>query len=250
MDMPGGISFFSGTPSYFGGNVTIAVNNGSLPEELLDDMCRRIMSPYFYLGQDKNYPPIDASSGALNFFPQSAYVYNFTYGPANVDVRADHADLIRELGAAGIVLLKNVNNTLPLKQPKNVGVFGNDAPDISIGLYFQSDPDLRDVGYEQGVLPVGGGSGTGRMTYVSVPLEEIKAKVASYDKSALVQYALNNTQIIEQSVLVGTGFSGGLIAPSPPEVCLVFLKTWATEQYDRNSLLVCVMFSRWLLITC
>lgn len=56
-----------------------------------------------------------------------------------MDVRDDHADLIRELGAAGIVLLKNTKNTLPLKAPKNIGVFGNDAGDVVDGLYF-SDP--------------------------------------------------------------------------------------------------------------
>lgn len=114
-----------------------------------------------------------------------------------MDVRDDHAELIRELGAAGIVLLKNTNNALPLKTPKNVGVFGNDAGDITIGLYFGADPDLQNIGFEFGVLPVGGGSGTARMTYVVPPLDAIKAKVASYDKKALVQYVLNNTEVID-----------------------------------------------------
>lgn len=114
-----------------------------------------------------------------------------------MDVRDDHARLIRELGAAGIVLLKNTNNTLPLTAPQNVGVFGNDAGDITIGLYFGADPDLLNIGFEYGVYPVGGGSGTGRMTYVVPPLDAIKAKVASYDEKALVQYVLNNTQVID-----------------------------------------------------
>lgn len=110
-------------------------------------------------------------------------------------MRDNHAENIRELGAAGIVLLKNENNALPLKTPKNVGVFGNDASDITIGLYFGGDPDLGQIGYDLGVLPVGGGSGTGRMTYVVNPLDAIKKKVASYDDKALVQYVLNNTLI-------------------------------------------------------
>ncbi|TKA68603.1 hypothetical protein B0A55_08915 [Friedmanniomyces simplex] len=230
MDMPGGISFVTASPSFFGGNITASVNNGSLPIERLDDMCRRIMTPYFRLGQNTNYPPIDAAVGGLNFFPVTNYLYNFTEGPANVDVRDDHAELIRELGAAGTVLLKNINNTLPLKTPANVGVFGNDAPDISIGLYFGGDPDVLNVGYDQGVLPVGGGSGTGRMTYVVPPLEAIKSKVFSYNSKALVQYGTNNTEIISN------GIFGPLIYPTPPDVCLVFLKTWSTEGYDRSSL--------------
>lgn len=211
MNMPGGIEFTAASPSYFGQNITQLVNNGTLPIERLDDMCRRIMSPYFYL-QQTNYPPTDGSEPALGFFPRTTrssvqacaqtdvhfaepYNYTFTLGPSDVDVRDDHAALIRELGAAGIVLLKNENNALPLKTPKNVGVFGNDAGDITVGLYFGGDPDLGQIGYELGVLPVGGGSGTGRMTYVVNPLDAIKKKVASYDEKALVQYVLNNTLI-------------------------------------------------------
>lgn len=81
------------------------------------------------------------------------------------------------------------------------------------------------------VLPVGGGSGTGRMSYLVPPLDAIKAKAASQNNDALVQYILNNTLITARG-----GFS--LIYPRPPDVCLVFLKTWATEGYDRPSLLV------------
>lgn len=127
----------------------------------------------------------------------SEYNYTFNLGPSNIDVRDDHAELIREIGASATVLLKNVNNTLPLKTPKNVGVFGNDAGDITIGLYSLADPDLLNIGYEFGVQPAGGGSGTGRMSYVVPPLDAIKAKVASYDKKALVQYVLNNTEVID-----------------------------------------------------
>lgn len=75
-----------------------------------------------------------------------------------MDVRADHKELIRELGAAGTVLLKNVNKTLPLKAPKNVAVYGNDAADLTNGLYFANL--ASDLGFEYGVLPVAGGSGT------------------------------------------------------------------------------------------
>ena len=46
-------------------------------------------------------------------------------------MRAEHSKLIRELCAAGTVLLKNLNNILPLKKPRNIGVFGNDAADFT-----------------------------------------------------------------------------------------------------------------------
>ncbi len=108
-------------------------------------MVRRIMTPYFYLQQNQ-YPPIDGEEPALNSnFPP--YDYQFTLGAANVEVRDGHAQLIRELGSAGTVLLKNVNNTLPLSAPQTLGVFGNDAGDVVDGLYFSGSAFQNQYGY-------------------------------------------------------------------------------------------------------
>lgn len=153
MDMPGGTAFFVANSSFFGGNITAAVNNGTLAEERLDDMARRVMTPYFHLQQNVDYPPIDMESSALNVLQTLPVNQAYITGPANVDARDAHTQLIRDLGAAGTVLLKNTNNALPLRAPKNVGVFGNDAGDPTNGLYYLSS------NYEYGTLPVGGGSG-------------------------------------------------------------------------------------------
>ncbi|KAK5016394.1 hypothetical protein LTR16_000744 [Cryomyces antarcticus] len=228
MNMPGGINFLSPTPSYWGENITIAVNNGSLAESRIDDMIRRIMTPYFYLGQDQGFPTVDPSGVPLNFFPPSTWVAEFDLnGTSNRDVRANHAGLIRELGAAGTVLFKNTNNALPLRAPKNIAVFGNDAGDLTRGLYFLNIFAGVDSGNEEfGTLPVGGGSGTGRFSYVVPPLEAIKAREGR--NGALVQYVLDNRNITDAGLWS--------IAPSPPDVCLVFLKTWASEGSDRTHL--------------
>ncbi|KXT02631.1 hypothetical protein AC578_1161 [Pseudocercospora eumusae] len=234
MNMPGGLEFSKSVPSLWGANLTTSVNNGSLDISRLDDMAHRIMTPYFWLGQD-NFPAVDPSTPSTQrTWNESTYRYNFTYGDEVVDVRADHAELIREIGSAGTVLLKNTNNALPLKSPKNIGVFGNDAGDLTDGLYFANL--ISEDGFEYGVLPVAGGSGTGRLTYVVSPLEAIKAKAGP---DALVQYVLNNTQLAQDNgfIFADDGPSS-VILPSPPEVCLVFLKTWASEGYDRSSLLV------------
>jgi beta-glucosidase len=74
-------------------------------------------------------PPINFNSFTLE-----------TYGPVHasvggdiqqvnwhVDVRGDHASVIRNIGARATVLLKNVNNALPLSKPKFVAVIGEDA---------------------------------------------------------------------------------------------------------------------------
>jgi beta-glucosidase-like glycosyl hydrolase len=45
----------------------------------------------------------------------------------HIDVQDDHYKLVREMGAASVVLLKNVNGTLPLKKPRSLFMAGSDA---------------------------------------------------------------------------------------------------------------------------
>lgn len=113
-----------------------------------------------------------------------------------------------------------MNNALPLKAPKSIAVIGNDAGEDTQGFYNQND-------FEFGTLTAGGGSGTGRLTYLVSPLEAIKIRAAQ-DK-ALVQQWLNNTLIVNSNMT-------DLWIPKTPEVCLVFLKTWAEEGADRQHL--------------
>ena len=44
----------------------------------------------------------------------------------HVDVQADHYKVVREIGAAGTVLLKNVGGALPLKAPKSIAIIGEE----------------------------------------------------------------------------------------------------------------------------
>jgi beta-glucosidase len=75
-------------------------------------------------------------------------------------------------------LLKNTNGALPLKTPKTISVFGNDAADLTRGQYSLAmmGLNLMDGDYDVGTLAVGGGSGTGRFSYVVSPLEAIKTR--------------------------------------------------------------------------
>ncbi|KAJ5311995.1 hypothetical protein PENANT_c022G05922 [Penicillium antarcticum] len=220
LNMPGYLSETDFTNSYFGPNVVSGVQNGTISELRLNQMIKRILTPYFYFNQDTDYPSIDPSSYAVS---------EATYGllsvgestPAGRDVRGNHSTLIREMGSAGTVLLKNVNNTLPLKSPKVIGVFGNDAPDVSAGLLYPSN----NAGFKIGTLTVGGGSGSGRNPYVVSPLDAIKARAE--DDGSRVVYLTDNDMIAE----------GDFKSIYPwPDICLVFLKTWVREGIDRTTL--------------
>ncbi len=101
---------------WWGKNLTEAVNNGSVALARLDDMVTRPMAAYYFLNQDDK-----------NTSFASPKIYPATVQHPLFDVRADHGKLIREIGAAGTVLVKNVNKTLPLKAPKYVSIFGYDA---------------------------------------------------------------------------------------------------------------------------
>ncbi|KAJ5256986.1 hypothetical protein N7478_013090 [Penicillium angulare] len=72
MNMPGYITEENPTTSYFGTNLRTAVQNGSITNTRLDDMLRRVLTPYYYLEQDAaSYPTPD---------PSTEYVLGTTYG--------------------------------------------------------------------------------------------------------------------------------------------------------------------------
>ncbi|KAI3394178.1 hypothetical protein diail_3133 [Diaporthe ilicicola] len=235
MNMPGDLGNYGmiwGSGSFFGPNVTAAVNNGTLDVTRVDDMIVRIMTPYYLLNQDsEDFPTIDPSGGYLNnFSPMSSWREEFNLtGPSSRDVRGNHSALIRKHGAAGTVLLKN-EGALPLKAPKNIVVFGNDAGDVTNGLY-------GDNTEEYGTLFAGGGSGTGRATYIVSPLEAIKARAAQ--DGGLVQYYLNNTFVIN-NLKPSISEEADSMAPvllihENTDVCIVLVKTWAEEALDRTT---------------
>ncbi|KAH7309163.1 putative beta-glucosidase [Stachybotrys elegans] len=207
--------------SFFGANVTQAINNGTLEMDRLDDMITRILTPYYALGQDEDFPTIDPSSAKLNtFVRESDYFRDFNLiGPSSRDVRDNHGEIIRKHAAASTVMVKN-EGILPLKAPKRIAVFGNDAGEVTEG-------PLNQQKFEFGTLAVGGGSGASLFTYLITPLEAIKAR--SRQDGALVQAFLNNTQVVNSNVT-------NLWNPQEPEVCLVFLKGWASEGSDRLTL--------------
>ncbi|KAI0808779.1 glycoside hydrolase family 3 protein [Xylaria sp. FL0064] len=226
IEQPGNVSALAG-PAYFGEKLLAAVNGGLVTKERLEDMAKRVMAPYFRLGQDQDFPTLDPATGPTLAVVQLGHLSPLldllTLVDAR-DVRGDHAGIIREIGAAGTVLLKNVDGTLPLKNITNVGIFGNDADYPSVGSVYV-DIGAHPEGYEHGTFATGGGSGNVRFTDLISPLEAVRNHVKSY--GGRVQIVLENDQLAQGSF--------NTIYPIP-DACLLFLKAYATEGADRASL--------------
>lgn len=214
--------------SFWGPNLTQSVLNGSIPEWRLDDMATRIMAAYYFLGQDEDFPALNFAQGDLSTY---GYLYgqaqkDFTQINEHVDVQENHRQIIREVGANSIILLKNVDNALPLVSPKQIAVIGEDAGQSAYG-----PNGCSDRGCDNGTLAMGWGSGSTNFPYLVDPLSAIQAR--ALQDPTVVQYVLDNydTALIDSVVQQAT-------------VCLVFINCDSGEGYievggnygDRNNL--------------
>ncbi|KAI0475763.1 glycoside hydrolase superfamily [Xylariaceae sp. FL0804] len=196
---------------YWGQNLSEAVNNGSVSADRVTDMVTRIMASWYYTGQDQGFP--------------AAAEYDNDVKHEPVNVQADHASLIREIGAAGTVLVKNVNNALPLQKPTFLCVYGYDA---TVKANPWQNPVRFGGGYEvnfgwetfQGTLVTGGGSGSNTPPYVISPFQAVQDRLIKDRGTLRWDFESEN--------------------PYPPYVntdaCLVFINAYASESFDRTSL--------------
>ncbi|EJD46362.1 beta-glucosidase [Auricularia subglabra TFB-10046 SS5] len=191
MTMPGDIVFGSHS-SYFGPNLTKYIRDGKMKETRLDDMATRIIAAWFALGQDKGFPDVNFDS----FRPRS---------PANkhVDVQGEHYKLIREIGAKSTVLLKNMNDVLPLKNLRNIVLVGQDA-----GPARRGPNGYKDRGGLDGVLGMGWGSGTAEYPYLVSPLEAIQARAK--EDGTTVSWFLDDFDL-EGAKSASTGFDAAIV---------------------------------------
>ncbi|KAF9499862.1 glycoside hydrolase family 3 protein [Pleurotus eryngii] len=195
MTMPGDITFSSGT-TYFGQNLVNAVQSGSVPQSRVDDMATRILAAWYLLGQDSGYPAVNFNSWNVN-----------GPGSTHVNVQGNHKDLIRTIGAASTVLLKNT------------------------GAGSRGTNGYTDRGGLDGVLAQGWGSGTADYPYLITPLAAITSR-ASTDGST-VSSSLSDTDLNA----AGTTATG-------KDFALVFIAANSGEGYitvegnagDRNDL--------------
>lgn len=178
----GGLDMTMPTPEYFGKNLTDAVNSGKVSEERATDMAMRIVAAWYKMRQDTEFPSL-----AINSIDQDKAPY--------VNVQEDHHKLVREMGAASNVLLKNVKNTLPIniKKLKKVAIIGSDSAvdpkSFNCDMHACTNTHLAQ----------GWGSGTVSFPYLIDPLTglknafgkdvEIKSSLSDWDLEAATDAA-------------------------------------------------------------
>lgn len=108
------------------------VEEGVVPLGRLDDMAHRILTPYYALGQDVDFPSLSFNTGGIH---NKGYVSTIQ-GNKNVNVQRDHYKLIRKIGEESATLLKNERHGggLPLNKPQFLAIFGQDAGPNPAGL--------------------------------------------------------------------------------------------------------------------
>ena len=111
MSMPG--TDFNNQNMLWGTNLLNAVNSGTVSQSRLDNMVQRILAAWYLTGQDRGYPTVGWSS--------------WNGGGGGPNVQGTHKNIVRDIAGDGIVLLKNTNNTLPLRKPASLALIGQDA---------------------------------------------------------------------------------------------------------------------------
>ncbi|WWD19902.1 hypothetical protein CI109_104371 [Kwoniella shandongensis] len=191
----------------FGPNSALsrALANGTVPQSRLDDMATRIVASWYKLGQDQDYPLLETTANVLS---------------------KEHNELIRELGAKSTILLKNENNTLPLKNVKYLYVFGQAA---SVDLYGFPRPGGFSFGIDddKGTFPGGQGSSYANLPYLITPFEALQSR-ARKDQSQVFGY-FDNFNHTRQATYAAA-------ADALNATCLVDVRNQCSEGYDRANL--------------
>lgn len=152
---------------FWGKNLTTAINNGSVEMSRLDDMGTRILAAWYLLGQDKAEYPKKPNFDAFDSF----------YGDHVTATSQKHSKIMREIGSAGTVLLKNSQKALPLRNNmRKIAVLGEDS-----GPSMRGANEFSDRGGIDGVIGTGWGSGSTDYSYLISPYEALQQRTREHN---------------------------------------------------------------------
>lgn len=211
-----------------------AVNSSSMTQARLDDMATRILASYYKLGMDSpTYPPLGIGLPASITKPHTL-----------IDARDPKArSTIFQAAVEGHVLVKNKNNTLPLRNPQLLSLFGFDtyAPllnnpsssplsrwtlganslaisDLAYGASIATGLGVPQIA-EAGTLIGGSGSGAATGSYISAPYNAFENKAYEDGTALLWDFKSEDPDVHPGST-----------------ACIIFLNEFAMEGADRPGL--------------
>lgn len=232
----GGLDMAMPSSNYWDNNqLSDQVRSGSMNQTRLVDMATRIVATWIQFGQnDTSFPTL-----GVGMPPNLLLPHNYT-DAKDPDARST----LLTQAVEGHVLVKNLNNALPLKNSRVMSIFGYDAIAQSTqspsgqaiqlfaqtweGINLQSsqyseiasnEPVINPPGSSQGVLLVGGGSGSNTPAYISAPYDAIQARASENGTTLFSDFTSNDPDVVGSS-----------------DTCLVFINEYASETWDRSSL--------------
>lgn len=222
------------------GQLADAVKLGKVNRTRVEDMATRIVATWLHLGQ--NATGLPALGEGL---PQDLLLpHNYT------DARdpASRPSLLQQ-AIEGHVLVKNVDGALPLGKPNVISVFGRDA--VAAEVFMPGNEDIDGQSYSlfptnwgslnlqqqqmaemasntpmtnapqsaNGVLIVGGGSGSNTPPYVSTPFDALQARAYEDGTATFHDFSSSDPNVVSNS-----------------DACLIFINEYASEAWDRPGL--------------
>ncbi|KAI9647764.1 hypothetical protein NHQ30_004152 [Ciborinia camelliae] len=249
MTMPGDGLIWANGKSLWGPELSKSVLNGSLPISRLNDMVTRIVASWYQLGQDDK-SKFDGKGPNFSSWTNEEKGYVNPGSPDDKDEKVinkfiyvsgtgaeAHSIIAREVATEGTVLLKNVDNLLPLSKNGwstdekhelvcRIGIFGDDAGE---GDGPNACPDR---GCNKGTLGSGWGSGAVDFPYLISPVSALK-KLFNKEHVNITDFPTNSPPFNQTPEIL-----------KDQDICIVFVNSDAGEGYisyegiraDRNDL--------------
>jgi len=201
MNMPGGEQWgnFEGKDKSFWRKIDEYVQKGTVPEDRITESATRIIATMYELNQMDNYPQVQLYKETKN---------------------DERKKLQRKAATESQVLLKNVDNILPLKDVKKIAVIGNGAQKRDC----PNDNDMQCGGFQKGFIPLGYGSGTTTFDYLISPIDAITELAKKKGMEVISSGGLNGKE---------ENYDQGAEAARKADVAIVFIQADSGEEYGK-----------------